>query len=659
MKNALNYCLLSLITLIVLACDVNGPWEYEPLSPDAAHGVSLYGFLYENKSVSDICFDKTYQFNEVMFEGLPFYDSAHVTLTGLFAKSNVTEYIDPEKVFHSEKYPLILTPNKSNANCFESTEPRIPIASQKYVLQGEIYWDSMGIASVSRLRSEVSVPKAVRLRSDFTMSRDDLYLINPDKEYTFYNYHNRYSDSAQGQFLESFYSRIQYLSPDVDSYCRYKIQYNDINFISVRKKGDYNSASRDRSVVPLAVPSVYVHRAPTGRRILDDSDECPNSVSRNKTVYDDYSRNYSYSPGKNSVILYGYSKGYESFVTSVEARGSYNYGGDIWTNVTGGSGIFVGVAVDSMSVYFLPDSAGHFPYIDHYYDMWDICSQNKEWELQDTTLSCQSEYPDICEYLNNSTALCTRNVIYENLIHNRSWNSVEYWASQWISLRDSLDTLIADYNGIQNEWLWGEEYKNLKVQGYELEDIYTGKTYLNSLHMRHLEQLDQLRNGQLFTEAIRDSAYVEYCLSTDFPPSESCIELLAILRNGSPLDSRLQYMTRTCRDVEWYPGCGRVLMSVYQELLKRDGHSSTMNAEVKNYCATHQLSQCDSLSFPYDSLRVVEEFKKDSIAVQDSLRAIESLDSGVRMYEIIEYVPARLDTQNTEEINIKNILKEK
>ncbi|MGL1904115.1 MAG: hypothetical protein OCC49_18410 [Fibrobacterales bacterium] len=604
----IRYVLLCVLVTL-MACDVNGPWEYEPKNEEASSRIVVHAVLYQGRSIKDICFDKVYSVNELSIGGRSFYDSARVTLFGLFNDDYSTSWTG--QVFHSSKYPLLLDPRSDNENCFTAHDSIVPIAGERYELHADFYWDSSGVESHAEISAAVSIPRYVELDWHESVSSGSYRAI----EELYSNYHYNYIDSTDRSFVDYFNFNIRYLSPEVKSYCIVLQETKDYYYLSNRRQyGNYEDRVMDGSIVFHTTSSdpVEIHNEFNCPVSIDDD---PNYTSQMHQL------NY-FSPGENIVVLMGFSDGYKRYHQNLKARGTYNYGGDVWTNITGGTGVFVGVALDSAILFLKPDSSGIFPYIKHSEYMWNACfsdfNKDKVFESQ-----CAAEYHTMCDDLNYSVKGCQRSIIFRNLKEGNREESVTQYTSDW-ELQDTVLTgLIETYYGLDSA-----DYSSAGILAFG-DSVYlrAGQDYLYLLRARHLRELRRQMKGFVPSEGALDSAWIEYCLYTDFENDTLCNNYWEKVPQRYGLST---FVLETCTAVEWYPGCGRGLLHSYEKLLQEVYVAPALEREMKEYCSNHVLEECSHKGYPQpipmnnDSLD--GESSNQEIRLNYSQRTIELLN---------------------------------
>lgn len=140
-----------MVSLILAACDFNGPWSFYPEETEIYGGIFTYGYVIEGESPR-VCFSKTYQLEESSAENFAFYDSAYVTVTGNFEQDEGG----------ADSLTLVLEPERLKPSCFVVSEDlgSVPkgVGGEKYSLQAYFKWDSAGTTVESEFSANTKIP---------------------------------------------------------------------------------------------------------------------------------------------------------------------------------------------------------------------------------------------------------------------------------------------------------------------------------------------------------------------------------------------------------------------------------------------------------------------------------------------------------------------
>ena len=133
-----------MLSLWLLACDFQGPWSYMPEERQLYRGVYTYAWI-ESGEVPHACFSKLYALSEAAAEDFAFYDSAHVTVKGMFENAGEKE--------------LVLKPSADDLNCFEPDENALGIKGESYEMKATFKWDSAGAVVTSTYSAVAYIPE--------------------------------------------------------------------------------------------------------------------------------------------------------------------------------------------------------------------------------------------------------------------------------------------------------------------------------------------------------------------------------------------------------------------------------------------------------------------------------------------------------------------
>lgn len=153
-KKIMGWFVVALCTLAFSGCDFHGPWEFYPEETEIYGGIYTYGYIIEGSSPR-VCFEKIYQLEEAAAENFAFYDSAYVTVEGMFNDGAST---------------LRLLPGSTDPNCFgvlrvasiagmqSMPDTRQGLAGETYTMHAYFKWDSAGTTVESRFRAKATIP---------------------------------------------------------------------------------------------------------------------------------------------------------------------------------------------------------------------------------------------------------------------------------------------------------------------------------------------------------------------------------------------------------------------------------------------------------------------------------------------------------------------
>ena len=94
-----------LSSVLLVACDFHGPWEYYPEEREVYTGIYTYGYVLAGGE-TNVCFSKVYELDEASSQDFAFYDSAYVTVSGLFYDR---WKIEKDKYLYNRKKGIVYT----------------------------------------------------------------------------------------------------------------------------------------------------------------------------------------------------------------------------------------------------------------------------------------------------------------------------------------------------------------------------------------------------------------------------------------------------------------------------------------------------------------------------------------------------------------------
>jgi len=150
-----------LSSFILTACDFHGPWEYYPEERDVYTGIYTYGYILADGE-ANVCFSKVYELDESSSQDFAFYDSADVTISGLFRK-NSQETIETNAQLYTYK-PNCFRYNFSNG-----------IVGESYTLKAFFRWDSAGHIVNSIYKAVATIPNKIKVKGLNAPQQDGSY----------------------------------------------------------------------------------------------------------------------------------------------------------------------------------------------------------------------------------------------------------------------------------------------------------------------------------------------------------------------------------------------------------------------------------------------------------------------------------------------------
>lgn len=221
--------LITLVSLLGLVSCIQGPWSYTVESdPEVFVGVTSYAYIVADRPLTDVCFERMLNLNEVVSNKRAFYKTASVTVQGEFEGVEST---------------LVLTPKSDEPNCFVGDENVLATRGKSYKLAAEFQWDSAGVEVTSRLSSTANIPTKFLLNDSVRVTPE---AITPSGV----NYENPLSVienlplEAQLELLEEWGSRLPQDQSDTAAFIAF-YQENGValseSIAAVMAKPEYQS----------------------------------------------------------------------------------------------------------------------------------------------------------------------------------------------------------------------------------------------------------------------------------------------------------------------------------------------------------------------------------------------------------------------------------
>ena len=170
LKVILSSLVWILSSLFLVACDFHGPWEYYPEERDVYTGIYTYGYILDNGK-AEVCFSKVYELEESSAQAFAFYDSAYVTVQGVF----------DDAMYHDIDTTLVLE-REGNPNCFRSSFYN-GISGNSYTLNAFFVWDSAGQKVQSSFKATATIPSHVEIKGMNVPQQDGSYKWNSNPRY--------------------------------------------------------------------------------------------------------------------------------------------------------------------------------------------------------------------------------------------------------------------------------------------------------------------------------------------------------------------------------------------------------------------------------------------------------------------------------------------
>jgi len=150
-----------LSSVYFVACDFHGPWEYYPEEREVYTGIYTYGYILESGETK-ICFSKVYELDEASSQDFSFYDSAYVTVSGLFNYNRKENRDTTIELYHH------------GSNCFSQSSYE-GIAGESYTMNAYFVWDSAGQTVASTYKAVATVPNRIKVNGMSAPQQDGSY----------------------------------------------------------------------------------------------------------------------------------------------------------------------------------------------------------------------------------------------------------------------------------------------------------------------------------------------------------------------------------------------------------------------------------------------------------------------------------------------------
>lgn len=131
-----------LVFILGLSC-IQGPWEYLPEDEQIFRGLTVNGYIISGRRVTEVCIERLYDLDEASTRAFPFYDSAYVTITGNGGNGRET---------------IELSPRSDCPMCFEGPAEFTGQMGESYDFRAEVHWDSTGTDVVTIITGEARIP---------------------------------------------------------------------------------------------------------------------------------------------------------------------------------------------------------------------------------------------------------------------------------------------------------------------------------------------------------------------------------------------------------------------------------------------------------------------------------------------------------------------
>ena len=313
--------------LLLAGCDFHGPWEYYPHEREVYTGIYTYGYVLADAE-TELCFSKVYELDEVMAENFAFYDSARVTVDGVFL-------IGGKEVDTT----LLISPKAGRPNCFYSEYGGV--VGETYKMDAYFEWDSVGHDVKSRFKASAIIPKAVSVKGMNVPHQDGSYEWK------------EYDDSTE------FHVRFLEFPMDMEFVkCAMDYDHSVRGVISVLKYGIGNAESQKTTINEML--EGMTDDDSTGYRGIAMHDPLERSESLGfsanlivggyKSLDTLYLMNMMMPIGKISVDFYATDAAYIDYENKVKASATDSRVVPE-SNIENGMGVFSGMSKSSITLY--------------------------------------------------------------------------------------------------------------------------------------------------------------------------------------------------------------------------------------------------------------------------------------------------------------------
>lgn len=514
------------------ACDFHGPWEYYPEEREVYTGIYTYGYIMENRK-AEICFSKVYELDESSAENFAFYDSAYVTLQGMFGRP-FDDNVDTTIVLHG-------------TNCF-SHSGFTGIAGETYKLDAFFVWDSAGRKAKSRYKAEATIPNAVNIKGLNAPQKDGSYKWMPNKAYE--------TKGTWGGYASFTVDFLEY-PMDMEFFkCALDFDNTVGGVLSVleydMKTGESVKTTINQMLKGMAEADSTGYRGMSMHDPLESKQNFGFTENRWIAGFNNldtlYLMNMMLPLGEVYVNLYATDRAYEDYVRKVKASVSDSRVVPK-SNIENGMGVFSGMAVSSIKINVLGDGVSMSHIAFHNCD-YEGGADIESWETRGCRL-----YQDIAcagmsgervdEYNNLMEANADAALMYRDSVYNRDVKTC--YASN-VKAAMKLDT---------TKW------------SLFLPDTINAEDKANA-----------------YADGLK-----RYCVASNFESNHiaDCSALEKECLEGAEKTNCKVYLWTWCADRDWnlgdYPQCKSALVSRYYiEGLK----SAILKREVENVCRESQ-----------------------------------------------------------------------
>jgi hypothetical protein len=530
-----------LSSFILTACDFHGPWEYYPEERDVYTGIYTYGYILADGE-ANVCFSKVYELDESSSQDFAFYDSADVTISGLFRK-NSQETIETNAQLYTYK-PNCFRYNFSNG-----------IVGESYTLKAFFRWDSAGHIVNSIYKAVATIPNKIKVKGLNAPQQDGSYkwIENPWNDTTRKFYPNV---DFEISFLE-FPMDMQFVKValDYDRSVRGVLSIMNYNI----KNGESQNTTMNQMFKGMTDADEKGYRGISMHDPLEEQQNLGFSSNRNvagnKSLDTLYLMNMMLPLGEFSVDLYSTDDAYIDYMEKVKQSVTDSRFVPE-SNIENGMGVFSGMAKTTITIDVDGDGVG-FSHIG-----WRNCTDTKG-------------------------------------DNNDSWDSRACRLYQDLACSGEGSNLIEEYGNY-----WNASDKVLIDANKDVAEIYRDTVYNRSVkacyasNVKAAMMLDTTKWSLFLPDTIntvdKANAYADglkrYCVASNFKSNKiaDCSTLEKDCLEDMESNYCKEYLWLWCADRGWdldYEQCKSALVSrYYLQNLK----SSVLKREVESICR-HRL----------------------------------------------------------------------
>ena len=400
--------LLCILALLLAACDFHGPWEYYPEEREVYTGIYTYGYVLAGGE-TNVCFSKVYELDEASSQDFAFYDSAYVTVSGLFYDRWKREKKDTTIRLYSDR-----------PNCFDESLYK-GIVGESYELNASFKWDSAGHMVKSTYKAVATIPNRIKVKGMNAPQQDGSYkwIENPRSDTTKRLYP---VIDFTVSFLE-FPMDMEFVKValDYDQSVRGVLSIMNYNIMD----GESQKTTMNQMFKGMTDADETGYRGISMHDPLEEQQNLGFSSNRtiagNKNLDTLYLMNMMLPIGTFSVDLYSTDDAYIDYMEKVKQSVSDSRFVPE-SNIQNGMGVFSGMAVETITIEVTGDAVG-FSHI-----AWANCKDTKgdnsdSWDsrgcrlYQDIACSGMNNedvYDDGLEEANEKAAL-----LYSDSVYNR------------------------------------------------------------------------------------------------------------------------------------------------------------------------------------------------------------------------------------------------